>query len=150
MTSSVKKYINTYAMPARQINTVYIHCSDSDKLNHNSINVVRRWHLERGWKDVGYHYFITRHGVIQTGRDVETIPAAQKGHNKDSIAICVHGSKHFLPEQFGALRELCWTIKELHGEKSVSFHGHCEVSKKTCPNFDYANVLNLTAKGYMR
>ena len=30
---------------------------------------------------------------------------------------------------------------------NITFHGHCEVSNKTCPVFNYKNVLNLDSLG---
>ena len=52
--------------------------------------------------------------------------------------------------RWAQLYSLCRTLRKCHGERSVTFHGHCEVSTKTCPNFDYRGVLGLTAKGYLR
>ena len=53
-------------------------------------------------------------------------PAAQKGHNLHTLAI----------------------NKAYNGR--VSFHGHCEVSLKACPVFDYREVLKLDRYGTLR
>ncbi len=131
----------------RDINKVFIHCSDSDYSHHDNIETIRKWHVEeRGWSDVGYHYFIRNDGTIENGRPIDKIPAAQSGHNTGSIAICLSGKDVFTEKQFTALRELC---RQLNNKYKVTFHGHCEVSSKTCPNFEYRSVLNLDLDGNM-
>jgi|TARA_Y100000034_G_C6868883_1_gene396367 hypothetical protein len=143
-------YYTVFEAPKREVNKVFLHCSASDRERHSDVSVIRRWHLDRGWNDVGYHFFITRSGIVQTGRPLNDVPAAQHGHNKGSIAICVHGDNQFADEQLNALKSLCMAIRAAYGDKKVTFHGHCEVSSKTCPNFDYKTILNLTPKGFMR
>jgi N-acetylmuramoyl-L-alanine amidase len=132
--------------PARKINRVFIHCSASDNPKHDSISVIRDWHVNGNkWKDIGYHYFIQANGNIQMGRPLSEAPAAQKGHNTGTIAICLHGHKKFTQSQFVVLAELCYAINE---KLDVTFHGHKEVDAgKECPVFDYKAVLNLDEKG---
>ena len=137
----------SYTTPKRPVNRVFIHCSDSDHDHHNNIDVIRKWHVEeRGFADVGYHFFIQRDGTVQIGRNLEVIPAAQKGHNWGTIAICLHGKDYFSDKQKRALTKLCWSINGKH--KGITFHGHTEVDPgKTCPNFGYKNTLGLNARG---
>ncbi len=143
-----------FKKPKREINKVYIHCSASDVKAHDNIDTIREWHIlprargGRGYSDVGYHYFITKNGGIQEGRTLEKTPATQKGNNTGSIAICLSG-KHidlFTQSQFDTLKNLCEEINQSYYK--ITFHGHCEVSKKTCPVFDYKRVLSLD-EGYM-
>lgn len=128
----------------REVNKVFIHCSASDYDYHDDINVIRKWHLKRGWQDVGYHFFIKRDGTIQTGRPLYMIPSSQKGYNKGSISICLHGNKKFTTRQFWSLKILCYLLDE--NFVSLTFHGHKEVSIKSCPNFDYERILRLKDK----
>ena len=140
-------YFN-FVMPERFVSTVFLHCSASNSPFHDHVQVIRQWHIEKGWADIGYHYFIRFDGTIQTGRDLEKIPAAQKGHNRGSIAICLHGlnEEDFTEEQYEALILLCGQINKTYAHK-ISFHGHREVSSKLCPVFDYKRVLNLDEHG---
>lgn len=135
--------------PERSIDRVFIHCSASDNPKHDDIDVIRGWHVnERGWSDVGYHFFIKKDGTVQNGRDLTKTPAAQKGHNTGTIAICVHGLEIFTGAQFAALRSLCNEINRSY--TYITFHGHNEVNpNKTCPVFDYKQVLNLDSDGAM-
>jgi hypothetical protein len=141
-----------FKKPKRVIRRVFLHCSASDRPEHDDISVIRSWHIgsPRFWDDVGYHYFIKRDGTIQKGRNLEKTPAAQAGHNTGTIAICLHGLEkdRFSQAQFDSLRFLCALINNLY-KGGVTFHGHCEVSSKSCPVFDYKNVLMLDAKGKM-
>lgn len=132
----------------RKVSKVYLHCSASDNPKHDDVSVIKKWHLERGFNDVGYHYFIKADGTIQTGRWIEQIPAAQEGHNQGSIAICCHGLSKFTDEQRKSLKALCDEINELY-QGNISFHGHCEVSTKSCPVYPYKEWLNLNANGFM-
>jgi N-acetylmuramoyl-L-alanine amidase len=136
-----------YKKPKRHVNRTFIHCSDSDHDHHDDISVIRKWHVEeRGWADVGYHFFIKKDGTIQKGRPIESQPAAQKNNNYMTIAICLSGEEHFTHSQKRALSRLCEEINSAH--KDMTFHGHCEVDKgKTCPNFNYKKTLGLDLNG---
>lgn len=128
-----------FAKPKRAVNKVFIHCSASDNAAHDNIKTIKSWHLARGFNDIGYHYYIDKIGIVHNGRSVELTPAAQSGHNKGTIAICLGGLNHFSEAQFFSLKKLCAEIKQ--ALPKITFHGHCEVSAKTCPNFDYKKVL---------
>jgi hypothetical protein len=143
-------------LPKRKVDTVFIHCSASDRPEHDDVSVMRAWHLQRGWSDVGYHLFIKKGGTAQLGRPWETVPAAQEGHNSGSLAICLHGllEEKFTPAQFEMLRVVCDELnvekQELsHGASRLRFRGHCEVAAKACPVFDYRRVLGLSSEGFL-
>ena len=139
-----------FEKPRRKISRVFIHCSASDVKSHDSVATIRRWHLARGFSDIGYHYVILKDGRIRSGRGLERTPAAQKGHNKASIAICVTGLELFSAEQMLALLILCMSIDQVY-DGAVTFHGHNEVNPaKSCPVFNYRAVLRLTQSGHMQ
>ncbi|WP_337632460.1 N-acetylmuramoyl-L-alanine amidase, partial [Prevotella sp.] len=50
-----------------------------------------RWHRERGFDSIGYHYIIYLDGSIHFGRPVEQAGAHCKGHNANSIGVCYVG-----------------------------------------------------------
>jgi N-acetyl-anhydromuramyl-L-alanine amidase AmpD len=140
-----------FTKPSREVDRVFLHCSATDKEEHDDVSVMRRWHVEdRGWDDVGYHFFIKKDGTVQPGRDLEKTPAAQRGHNTGTIAICLHGLAvgRFTRDQYRSLIALCQEIDDAFGGM-VSFHGHSEVSSKACPVFPYRVVLGLDAHGEM-
>ena len=125
----------------RKIDTIFVHCSDSDYAHHDDISVIRKWHMdERGFNDVGYHFFITNGGQVQIGRPIDKIPAAQYGYNTGSVAICLSGKHEFTEDQFKALRKMVKELTTKHGIQHVM--GHNEVDDgKTCPNFDVKKAL---------
>ena len=136
-----------FTKPSRKVHRVFIHCSASDHAHHDNIDTIKSWHLARGFSDVGYHFFIQKDGTLEYGRDIEKTPAAQKGHNLYTLAICMHGLKeeNFTESQFDTLKKLASQIE--HNYENISFHGHCEVSKKACPVFNYTKVLDLDKYG---
>ncbi len=137
-----------FIKPNRKIDRVFLHCSASDVPAHDNVETMRRWHKERGFNDIGYHFFISKNGILHRGRDIEKTPAAQKGHNLRTIAVCIHGlrKEKFTQSQYEALKTLCTDIDNAYSHK-VSFHGHNEVSKKSCPVLDYKEILKLDKYG---
>jgi hypothetical protein len=135
-----------FSKPRRTIRKVFVHCSDSDRPEHDDVSVIRDWHLARGFTNTGYHYFIRKDGMIQIGRPIEKIPAAQAGHNTGSIAICLSGRTDFTVAQFNSLRTLSNLI--LGALPDVTFWGHHDVDRnKTCPNFNVRKELGLDKYG---
>ena len=140
-----------FEKPDREVDRVFIHCSATDHPNHDSVEVMRRWHVDdNGWSDVGYHVFIRKDGVAEAGRPLERTPAAQAGNNTGTIAICLHGLEEskFTKAQFETLIDFSRRILAAY-EGGVTFHGHNEVAAKDCPVFDYRAVLGLDANGEM-
>lgn len=136
----------------RPIKEIIIHAADtppswgSNMTPEQQRDEIRRWHVEeRGWSDIGYHYVITRNGVVVQGRSLDKIGAHVKGHNKGTIGICLVGGKggtahdkfreNFTKEQDFALRKLIDELKD----RFVSVNkvsGHNEYAAKACPCFD--------------
>lgn len=145
-----------FAVPARVVKKIFIHCSASDQEWLKGIVMVEeidRWHKANGWAGVGYHYLIDKEGTIVSGRDLEKTPAAQLGPNKNgntnTIAIMVHGNWRFTPISLDSLVNLCKAIDAAYylANKPVTFHGHCEIDPKPCPVFDYRRLLGLSDLG---
>lgn len=134
----------------RKLDTIIVHCTATrsgwmeDSPTTKKVDEVRRWHLDRGWSDIGYHYLIDRDGTIAPGRPVERSGAHTRGHNRGSVGIALfggHGSsatdefaENFTPEQEAALKNLVSDLMSNHGEMKVS--GHNEYSTKACPGFN--------------
>jgi N-acetyl-anhydromuramyl-L-alanine amidase AmpD len=120
----------------RKLNKIIVHCSASDIAGHDNIDTIRKWHVdERGWKDVGYHFFIRKDGTIEKGRDVRIAGAHCKGHNHDSIGICLSGKSEFTLDQYISLGALLQVVQFEYGDLGIYPHNHFNKGK-TCPNFD--------------
>ncbi len=128
----------------REVNLVVIHCSDSDIQAYDNIETIRKWHIEeRGWSDIGYHYFIDKRGSVHRGRDEATVGAHVAGHNARSIGICLSGRKQFTDAQFRALKELLVSIcKRYNLDIKTQVKGHRDLQPaKTCPNFEVQDLI---------
>lgn len=141
----------------RVIRKIIIHCSDS---KWGNLEELTRWHKERGFVTVGYHYIILNgyltyadykednykpnfDGVLVAGRD-ESLPGAHTlGQNEDSIGICLIGVNHFTLAQFQKLEKLCIDLMKKYNLKVSDIYGHYEFATyKTCPNFNVNELRN--------
>jgi len=123
----------------RVINKIIIHCSDSpDHLEIDS-NTIEKWHIERGFRAIGYHAVILRDGMVEIGRDEHEVGAHAKGYNAKSLGICLVGRNDFTDNQIKALIQLVQTWRKKYGISTEDVIGHYEVNKhKTCPNINMA------------
>jgi N-acetylmuramoyl-L-alanine amidase len=149
----IKPIERTFNKPERFVYVVFLHCTaypHQDLVGKELVEAVRSWHLDRGFSDIGYHYLIDKNGTLLEGRNLEKTPAAQKGYNSNSIAICLDGlfEDQFNVLQFDTLRKISYEINEVYNYDML-FRGHCEVSNKTCPVFDYGKVLSLDKIGHI-
>ena len=128
---------------ARKIDKIIVHCSATPEGKDYSVDTIRKWHLQRGFSDIGYHYIIYRDGSIHTGRDESVIGAHCKGHNSNSIGVCYIGgcaSDGKTPKDTRTTEQkqsLVKLLKELKAKyPQASIHGHRDFSSKACPSFD--------------
>lgn len=101
------------------------------------INRVRRWHLDRGWSDVGYHWLIRRNGSLEQGRAEDKEGAHAVNYNSRSVGIAFegHGDHEMwtLPQVLTAVR-LCDRISTQYDIPPHNILGHRETgAPKTCP-----------------
>ena len=75
----------------RKINKIILHCTATKEGQDFTVDDVRRWHIGRGFADIGYHYLIYLDGSVHKGRPIVRIGAHCSGQNKDSIGICYVG-----------------------------------------------------------
>ena len=105
---------------------------------------IRRWHLARGFSDIGYHWLIDRDGKVMAGRLEGVVGSHVKGRNTGTLGVCLiggHGSatsdlfaENFTPEQDAALRRL---IREIQGRANIqTISGHSQYANKACPGFE--------------
>lgn len=126
----------------RHIDEIILHCSATPEGRDVSVATIRKWHKDRGWSDIGYHYVIYLDGSIHKGRSVERIGAHVKGHNRGTIGICYVGGvdskmKAKDTRTDAQKKAIVTLIKELKADypaiKKVS--GHNEYAAKACPSF---------------
>ena len=141
------KKTNTMKKSKRTINEVIIHCSATPEGKEYTVADITRWHKQRGWKTIGYHYVVYLDGSIHEGRDVDVIGAHCKGHNSYSIGVCYIGGcdnsgkkakDTRTPEQKEGLLQLLKELKALYPKAKVVSHRDYEKGK-ACPSFDATN-----------
>lgn len=123
------------------ITRIVIHCSDSPHGRGDDAQAIHRWHLERGWSGIGYHYVITESGEIQPGRPWYWPGAHVSGFNTGSVGVCLIGRQTFTKEQMTALKALLKTLNSQFPDAVVLGHRDLDPSK-TCPNFDVRDVVD--------
>lgn len=127
----------------RTITEIIVHCTATPEGKDYTVEDIRKWHKERGWSDIGYHYVIDRKGHILTGRDVDIIGAHCDGHNAHSIGVVYIGGVSALngkPKDTRTLAQKAGLIRCLTELKSMypqaKIYGHCDFSSKECPCFN--------------
>ena len=79
----------------RKITLIVIHCSAVRPNQTSSAKDIDKWHKDRGFKCIGYHYVIRRDGTIELGRPEWQVGAhchvKGQNHNKHSIGVCYEG-----------------------------------------------------------
>lgn len=127
----------------RDIKEIIVHCSATPEGKDFTVEDIRRWHLQRGFSDIGYHYVIYRDGSEHIGRNESISGAHCTGHNTISIGICYIGGMDKdnknpkdtrTPEQKEALLKLLKNLKVKYPKATI--HGHKEFANKACPSFD--------------
>lgn len=139
----------------REIEFLVFHCSDS---TWGDVKEIRKWHLERGWRDIGYNgvvlnghrdyntsYNEEEDGLFEEGRSLdfssyiegEEIAAHVLGYNSRSIGICLIGKDKFTPKQFQVALSIARLFQGIN--PAIQIKGHYEMptaNGKSCPNFD--------------
>ena len=131
----------------RSITQIIIHCSATPEGKDFTVSDIDRWHRQRGFKMIGYHYVIYRDGSIHTGRPLEMVGAHCTGHNAHSIGICYIGGL----DKFGkpkdtrtqAQKDVLWSlVKSLQKRfPDATVHGHRVFANKACPCFEVPEQL---------
>jgi N-acetylmuramoyl-L-alanine amidase len=145
------KVLDARGKPVRDVSELVIHCSDSE---HGNAAAIEKWHQERAVKEpwfvgpsgkyIGYHHVITQAGVIEDGRPAWEKGCHCKGHNANSIGIClIDADGSFKLVQ---IRKLVGLVNQLRQQYNIpvdKIFGHNNFSTKTCPGFNIADFRAL-------
>jgi len=75
----------------KTIDTIIIHCSATREGWDIRAKDIDKWHKERDFAMIGYHYVIDLDGKVEVGRPLTMTGAHCKGWNDHSIGICYVG-----------------------------------------------------------
>ncbi len=140
----------------RQTRYIVVHCSATKETMDIGADEINQWHLNRGWKGIGYHAVIRRNGKIEFGRPFDDAGAHVKGHNFQSVGVCLIGGideegdpeDNFSSAQLKSLFDLLIVLEKAYPDAEVL--GHRDLSPdvdgdgvverhewvKDCPCFD--------------
>lgn len=149
----------------RQTNYIVVHCSATGPNADIGADEIDQMHKNRGWNGIGYHAVIRRSGVVEFGRPFDDTGAHVKGHNFQSVGVCLVGGvditgpvKNFTIPQMDSLRALVTTL--VYAYPGAIVLGHRDLSPdadgdgvverhewlKDCPCFDvrdwWAEILD--------
>lgn len=145
----------------KNITRIFLHCTATREGQDVDAAAIKRWHLARGWSDIGYHFVIRPDGTIEIGRD-ESVPGSHvKGFNTGSIGVVYVGGldaqgKAKDTRTDAQKKAMEWLCRELGAAyPNARFRGHRDASPdkngdgkvtpnewlKECPCFDVASWL---------
>ena len=143
-------------MKLEKVNFIVVHCSATPPGMDIGAAEIDAMHKARGWSGIGYHMVIRRNGAVEPGRPLTEIGAHTKGHNYESVGVCMvggvdgtgHPDNNFTAEQFASLAMQVKSLQSLFPGAQVL--GHRDLSPdidrdgvverhewlKDCPCFD--------------
>ena len=131
---------------SRSINEIIVHCSATREGRDYTVADITKWHKQRGFNDIGYHYVIYRDGSLHNGRDVNLVGAHCTNHNAHSIGVCYIGgckTDGTSPKdtRTDAQKDtLLSLLKDLRKKYPFAkIHSHRDFANKACPSFDATN-----------
>lgn len=127
----------------RIISEIIVHCSATKEGANFKAADIDRWHREKGWNGIGYHYVVDLDGKIELGRPLDQVGAHCTNHNSRTIGICYIGGL----DQSGKAKDtrneaqrksLVKLVKALKVcfPTIVKVSGHRDYAARDCPCFD--------------
>ena len=127
----------------RNITKIIVHCSATPEGKDYTVADIRKWHLQRGFADIGYHWVVYRNGMVMPGRSESVVGAHTTGQNTCSIGVCYIGGMDAANKnpkdtrtaaQKTALLTLLRDLKKRYPKAVI--HSHKDFANKACPSFD--------------
>lgn len=146
----------TAKLTAETVKYLVVHSAATKASSDIGAKEIDRWHRERGFLEIGYHFVIRRSGAIDLGRSLSKPGAHVTGHNSHSIGICMVGGldaqgkaeDNYTLDQKAALAGLLLDLLKQfpkaevlgHRDLSPDRNGDGKVTRnewlKDCPCFD--------------
>ncbi len=141
----LKEFSSEEEYVPRSIQYIVVHCSATRANIPFTEEQLLKCHLQRGFKCIGYHFYITRDGELHHCRPVSEPGAHVRGFNRHSIGICYEGGldENGYPvdtrtqAQRFTLLDLLTILR--HQYPKAQILGHYQLSAsihKACPCFD--------------
>lgn len=142
---------------ADSVRFIVIHCSATRCDRDYTVEQLMRDHKARGFRTIGYHFYIRRDGTVTRHRGLLEVGAHCRPYNRCSIGICYEGglNKQGRPadtrtaEQKMQLMELLLKLRKLFPQAKIVGHRELPGVRKECPCFDcreYGGMKNREMK----
>ena len=124
-----------------------LHCSATRSDRDYPVEQLLRDHRARGFRTVGYHFYLRRDGTLTQHRRLLEVGAHARPYNRCSIGICYEGgldpqdrpADTRTPVQRERLRQLLAVLRELFPHARIVGHRDLPgATPKSCPCFDAA------------
>lgn len=126
---------------------IVLHHAEANKC---TVEDIHRWHLQRGWSGIGYHYLVRKDGSIYRGRPQEAVGAHCPGYNSCSVGVCAEGNyeqENMPTEQQSAILWLVRQLKQIYPHAKIV--GHRDLYATKCPgkNFPLSFIQEALTMG---
>lgn len=72
-------------------NLLVVHCAATKPSQDIGAREIDAMHKGFGWSGIGYHAVIRRNGSMELGRPWDDVGAHVRGHNHESVGVCLVG-----------------------------------------------------------
>ena len=131
---------------------IVIHCS-ATRVNRNyTVEQMMRDHKARGFRTIGYHFYIRKSGEVTQHRRLLEVGAHAQGYNRCSIGVCYEGglddegrpADTLTRAQYDAMWNLLRKLKITFPQAKIVGHRDLPgTTPKACPCFDAAKKFPL-------
>lgn len=127
-----------------------LHCSATRRNQNYTVEHLMRDHKARGFRTIGYHFYIRRDGTMTQHRRLLEVGAHARPYNRCSIGICYEGGldEHGKPcdtrtvAQTERLRQLLEELHRLFPKAKIVGHRDLPgTAPKACPCLDAGKVF---------
>ena len=123
---------------------IILHHADASSC---TVEDIDRWHKQKDYTCIGYHFFVKKDGTIYRGRQENSVGAHAYQNNYNSIGICFEGkyeTEQMPNAQVEAGKELVAYLKNKYNISKVQKHS--DVCSTSCPgkNFKFDEIANST------
>ncbi len=123
---------------------IAVHCSATPPSQDIGEAEIRRWHMAKGWVDIGYNVVIRRTGLVEIGRPLDYQGAHVEGVNHRALGVCLIGgldekgksTNNFTLNQFSSLKTALRFLKLYAPQAIIRGHRDFPGVAKDCPCFD--------------
>lgn len=136
-----------YMMSADSVKFLVLHCSATRRNQDYSVEDLRRDHKARGFRDIGYHFYVRRDGSMTQHRRLLEVGAHARPYNRCSIGVCYEGGldengkpcNTMTKEQSNRLADLFRNLRIAFPKAKIVGHRDLPgTTPKECPCLDTA------------